>query len=124
MQIDAKEHIKKYDKCQRHGHMHLAPLSELKSLSSPWPFSWWGLDILRPFVLGAYPNKYLIVGVDYFTKWIEAEALAKITAQNILHFYKRNILARFGIPKAIVTDNGIQFTDKNFQDFVAHLGTM
>src|ERR1044072_5856845 len=120
MQIDAKEHIKKYDKCQRHGHMHLAPLSELKSLSSPWPFSWWGLNILGPFVLGAYQNKYLIVGVDYFTKWIEAEALAKITAQHILRFYKRNILVWFGILQAIVTDNRTQFTDINFQYFVAH----
>ena len=87
------------------------------------PFSWWGVDIPGSFVVGTNQNKYLIVGVDYFTKWIEAEALAKITAQNILRFYKRNILARFGIPQAIVTDNGTQFTDKNFQEFVAKLGT-
>src|ERR1043165_1265069 len=124
MQLNAKEHVKKCDKCQRHIYVNLAPPSKLKSLTSPWPFSWWGLDILGPFVLGAYQNKYLIVGVDYLTKWVEAEVLAKITAQNILHFYKRNILARFSIPKAIVTDNGTQFTDKNFQDFVAHLGNM
>ena len=81
------------------------------------------MDILGPFVVGTNQNKYLIVGVDYFTKWIEAEALAKITAQNVLRFYKRNILAHFGIPQAIVTDNGTQFTDKDFQEFVANLGT-
>ncbi|GAU18799.1 hypothetical protein TSUD_80880 [Trifolium subterraneum] len=46
MQQDAKEHVKKCDKCQRHGDMHLAPPHELKSLSSPWPFAWWGMDIL------------------------------------------------------------------------------
>ena len=85
--------------------MHLAPPNELKSLSSPWPFAWWGLDLLGPFVVGTNQNKYLIVAVDYFTKWIEAEALAKITAQNIHRFYKTNILAQFGIPQAIVTDN-------------------
>ena len=61
--------------------------------------------------------------VDYFTKWIEAEALAKITSQNVLHFYKRNILARFGIPQAIVTDNGTQFIDHTFQEFFTKLGT-
>ncbi|MCI76677.1 hypothetical protein A2U01_0097947, partial [Trifolium medium] len=49
MQEDSKEHVKKCDKCQRHADMHLTPPHELKSLSSPWPFSWWGLDILGPF---------------------------------------------------------------------------
>jgi hypothetical protein len=123
MQHDAKEHVKKCQKCQRHGDMHLAPPSDLKTMSSPRPFAWWGMDILGPFTVGSYQNKYLIVAVDYFTKWIEAKALAKITAFNILRFYKRNVLARFGVPQAIVTDNGTQFTDGKFQDFVAKLGT-
>ncbi|XP_058724210.1 uncharacterized protein LOC131595762 [Vicia villosa] len=123
MQQDAKEHVQKCDKCQRHADMHLAPPTELKSLSSPWPFSTWGMDLLGPFPVGSYQNKYLVVAVDYFTKWIEAEALAKITSQNVLRFYKRNILARFGVPQAIITDNGTQFTDKKFQEFVAKLGT-
>ncbi|MCI66758.1 hypothetical protein A2U01_0088016, partial [Trifolium medium] len=56
--------------------MHLAPPHELKSLSSPWPFVWWGMDILRPFTTGLAQSIYLIVGVDYFTKWVEAEPLA------------------------------------------------
>src|SRR3954468_9839273 len=122
MQQDAKEDVKKCDKCQRHADMHLAPPNGLKSLSSPWPFSTWGMDLLGPFPVGSYQNKYLVVAVDYFTKWIEAEALAKITSQNVLRFYKRNILARFGVPQAIVTDNGTQFTDRKFQEFVAKLG--
>ena len=46
MQQDAKEHVKKCDKCQRHVDMHLAPPHELTTLSSPWPFAWWGMDIL------------------------------------------------------------------------------
>ena len=81
---------------------------------SLWPFAWWGLDIFGPFVVGSNQNKYLIVFMDYFLKWIEVEALARITMQNILYFYKRNILARFIIPLEIVTDNETQFTDKNF----------
>ncbi|GAU35922.1 hypothetical protein TSUD_69550 [Trifolium subterraneum] len=74
MQQDAKEHVKKCDKCQRHGDMHLAPPHELKSLSSPWPFAWWGMDILGPFTRGNLQCKYLIVGVDYFTKWTTAHS--------------------------------------------------
>lgn len=41
MELDAKEHVKRCDKCQRHGDMHLAPPKELKTLSSPWSFAWW-----------------------------------------------------------------------------------
>ncbi|CAJ2659887.1 unnamed protein product [Trifolium pratense] len=123
MQKDAKDHVKKCDKCQRHGDMHLAPPHELKSLSSPWPFAWWGMDILGPFTKGLHQNKFLIVAVDYFTKWVEAEPLSDITSFRILRFFKRDVLCRFGIPQAVVTDNGTQFTDKGFQDFLAALGT-
>ncbi|CAJ2677241.1 unnamed protein product [Trifolium pratense] len=123
MQQDAKDHVKKCDKCQRHGDMHLAPPHELKSLSSPWPFAWWGMDILGPFTKGLHQNKFLIVAVDYFTKWVEAEPLSDITSFRILRFFKRDVLCRFGIPQAVVTDNGTQFTDKGFQDFLAALGT-
>ncbi|CAJ2645078.1 unnamed protein product [Trifolium pratense] len=123
MQQDAKDHVKKCDKCQRHGDMHLAPPRELKSLSSPWPFAWWGMDLLGPFTKGLYQNRYLIVAVDYFTKWVEAEPLSDITSLRILRFFKRNVLARFGIPQVVVTDNGTQFTDKDFQAFLVALGT-
>ncbi|GAU30744.1 hypothetical protein TSUD_145410 [Trifolium subterraneum] len=123
MQQDAKEHVKKRDKCQRHRDIHLAPPHELKSLSSPWPFAWWGMDILGPFTRGNLQCKYLIVGVDYFTKWVEAEPLPEITSFRILRFFKRDILCRFGIPQAVVTDNGTQFTDKTFRGFLAKINT-
>ncbi|GAU46761.1 hypothetical protein TSUD_92560 [Trifolium subterraneum] len=109
--------------CQRHGDMHLAPANELKTLISPWPFAWWGMDILGPFPTAARQVKYLIVAMDYFTKWIEAEPLAKMGASHILRFFKRNVFARFGIPQVVVTDNGTQITNKKFQEFLATLGT-
>ncbi|GAU50120.1 hypothetical protein TSUD_192410 [Trifolium subterraneum] len=123
MQNDAKDHVLKCDKCQRHGDMHLAPANELRTLISPWPFAWWEMDILGPFPTAARQVKYLIVAVDYFTKWIEAEPLAKISASNILRFFKRDVLARFGIPRVVVTDNGTQFTNKKFQEFLVTIGT-
>ncbi|GAU14157.1 hypothetical protein TSUD_169830 [Trifolium subterraneum] len=123
MQNDARDHVLKCDKCQRHGDMHLAPANELKTMISPWPFAWWGMDILGPFPTAARQVKYLIVAMDYFTKWIEAEPLAKISASNILRFFKRDVLARFGIPQVVVTDNGTQFTNKKFQEFLAAIGT-
>ncbi|GAU51366.1 hypothetical protein TSUD_134070 [Trifolium subterraneum] len=123
MQNDAKDHVLKCDKCQRHGDMHIAPANELKTLISPWPFAWWGMDILGPFPTASRQVKYLIVAVDYFTKWIEAEPLVKIGAAHILRFFKRNVLARFEIPQVVVTDNETQFTNKKFQEFLVAIGT-
>ncbi|GAU41591.1 hypothetical protein TSUD_272000 [Trifolium subterraneum] len=123
MQNDVKDHVLKCDKCRRHGDMHIAPANELKTLISPWPFAWWGMDILGPFPTASRQVKYLIVVVDYFTKLIEAEPHAKIGATHILRFFKRNMLARFEIPQVEVTDNGTQFTNKTFQEFLATIGT-
>lgn len=81
------------------------------------------MDLLKPFDTGSNQNKYLIMVADYFTKWIEATPLAKVTSQNVLHFYKTNLLAPFGVPLDIVSDTRTQFCNKNFQDFVTKLGT-
>ncbi|MCI54112.1 gypsy retrotransposon integrase-like protein, partial [Trifolium medium] len=54
----------------------------------------------------------------YFTKWVEAEPLANISAFNVLRFFKRDKLCWFGIPQSVVTDNGTQFTDKKFREFL------
>ena len=47
-------------------------------MSSPWPFAQWGLDIVGLFLKAAGNKRYLLVGTDYFTKWVEAELLANI----------------------------------------------
>lgn len=119
---DAQDYVNLCDKCQQHGDMHLAPHAELTSLVSPWPFTWWGIDLLGPFPKAAGQLKYLVVAIDYSTKWIEAEPLAKITAKNVLRFFKRNILARFGVPTLVISDNGTQFTDQRFQDYLRNIG--
>ena len=50
--------------------------------------------------------KFLIVAIDYFTKWVEAEALATITEARIRSFVWKNIICRFGILRTITSDNG------------------
>ena len=64
--------------------------------------------------------KFLVVGIDYFTKWVEAELLASITQQNVKNFMWKNIVSRFGVPKVLVSDNGRQFDNTLFRDFCAH----
>ena len=119
---DAKDYVTICDKYQRHANMNIAPPAELTLVTSPWPFAWWGIDLLAPFPKATGQLKYLVVAVDYSTKWIKVEPLAKITAKNVLCFFKRNILARFGIPTLVVSDDGTQFTNRMFQDYVRNLG--
>ncbi|KAI5346796.1 hypothetical protein L3X38_014675 [Prunus dulcis] len=65
--------------------------------------------------------KYAVVAVDYFTKWVEAEPLATITAAKIEDFVWTHICCRFGIPYAIITDNGRQFDSELFRHFCTRL---
>ena len=78
----------------------------MKGISALWPFYKWGLDILGPFKPDPGQLRWLIVAVDYFTKWIEANPLATITSAHVMKFFRHNIVSRFGIPAKIVTDNG------------------
>ncbi|XP_020963402.1 uncharacterized protein LOC110265013 [Arachis ipaensis] len=83
---------------------------------------YWGVDLLGPFPVGPGQVKYLIVAVDYYTKWIEAEPLATISSSNCKKFMWRQVITRFGIAEVVISDNGTQFTDKKFVEFLAGLG--
>jgi len=58
-----------------------------------------------------------MVAIDYFTKWVEAEALSTITEAKIQNFMSKNIVCRFGIPRTIISDNRRQFDNQSFRDF-------
>ena len=82
MQEDAKVYVGSCEKCQKHSPINHTPAADLAPLTSPWPFAQWGLDIVGPLPTAKNNRRYLLVGTDYFTKWIEAEPLAKITEHN------------------------------------------
>ncbi|GKF37759.1 reverse transcriptase domain-containing protein, partial [Tanacetum coccineum] len=82
---------------------------------SPWPFYQWGLDILGPLPEGPGKLKYIIVAIDYFTKWLEAKPLAKISGKEVKKFIWENIMCMFGLPRVIVTDNGTQLVNDPFK---------
>nr|GEV23920.1 protein NYNRIN-like [Tanacetum cinerariifolium] len=71
----------------------------------------------RPFREGPGKVKFLIVAMDYFTKWIEAKAIAIITGSQVKKIVWDNIVCRFGLPREIVSDNGKQFSDNPFKDW-------
>ena len=76
---------------------------------------------MGPLPLGRGQNKFAVVAIDYFTKWVKAEALATITMQKMTNFLWRNIVCRFRIPKVVITDNGKQFEGKQFNDMCSNL---
>ena len=61
---------------------------------------------MGPFPLGTRQMKFLVVGIDYFTKWVETELLASITQQNVKNLVWKNIVYRFGVLRVLVSDNG------------------
>ncbi|XP_068461682.1 uncharacterized protein [Phaseolus vulgaris] len=99
---DCVRYAQRCKQCQLHADWHKAPPEELKSIHSPWPFHTWGIDILGHFPLAIRQMKFLIVAIEYFTKWVEAEPVAHITAQKVEHFVWKNIVCRFGVPKRLV----------------------
>ena len=96
---DAQAYVKTCDKCQRFSNFIRQPFKEQTPMTALWPFAQWGLDIMGPFPVGARQLTFLVVGIDYFTKWVEAEALASITEKKIQSFVWRNIICRFEIPE-------------------------
>ena len=92
------------------------------TIASLWPFAQWGIDIVGPLPQDKGQVKFLLVAIDYFTKWVEVEALATITEARIKSFVWKNIICRFGISRTIITDNGQQFDKQGFRDFCSGLG--
>ena len=86
IQADAKAYVKVCDQCQRFSNVHRQPSEYLTLMMALSPFVQWGLDILGPFPMGTSQMKFLVVGIDYFSEWVEAEPLAKITQQNVKNF--------------------------------------
>ncbi|XP_065007682.1 uncharacterized protein LOC135638490 [Musa acuminata AAA Group] len=113
---DAKAYVQRCSSCQEHARTPRQPAVPLTPIDCAWPFAQWGLDLLGPFPPA---SKYIIVGVDYFTKWVEAEPLAIITEHQIEKFVWRNLVTRFSLSKTIITDNGPQFTGRRFREFCA-----
>ncbi|GJS01657.1 reverse transcriptase domain-containing protein [Tanacetum coccineum] len=79
------------------------------------------VDIAGPFPEGLGKVKFLIVAMDYFTKWIEAKPVATITGNQVKKFVWDNIVYRFGLPEEIISDNGKQFRDNPFKEWCEKL---
>nr|GFC24809.1 reverse transcriptase domain-containing protein [Tanacetum cinerariifolium] len=117
MHKDDRDMIRKCSDCQIHRSVTKHPQQPLTPITAPWPFYKWGIDIAGPFPEGPGKVKFMIVAMDYFTKWIEAKAIATISGGQVKKFVWDNIVCRFGILGEIISDNGKQFADNPFKDW-------
>ncbi|KAL0307976.1 UNVERIFIED_CONTAM: hypothetical protein Scaly_2964500 [Sesamum calycinum] len=78
-------------------HPHTPPVEPLNVMLSSCPFSQWGMDIVGLFPPAIRQRKSLLVAIDYFTKWVETEPLARITKGKVMKFVWKNIIYRFGL---------------------------
>ena len=77
---------------------------------------------MGPFPKAAGNKKYLLINIDYFTKWVEVEPLANIRDMDAKRFFWKNIVTRFGISHTLISDNGLQFDSKAFRRYYCDLG--
>ena len=78
----------------------------LNSLSSPWPFAAWGIDIIgeiRPNASNGH--EYIVVPIDYFSRWIEVESFGTLRAKQMAKFIEKSLICKYGVPHHIVIDN-------------------
>ena len=109
------------DKCQRLGKIsrrHMMPLNPILVVDL---FDVWGIDFMGPFPV-SFGYIYILVEVDYVSKWVEAIPCRAADHKVVLKFLKENIFSRFGVPKAIISDGGSHFCNKSFENLLAKYG--
>nr|GEZ52462.1 reverse transcriptase domain-containing protein [Tanacetum cinerariifolium] len=109
---DAQNLVKNYDVCQRQGKISQRDEMPQNSIQVCKIFHIWGINFMGPFP-SSRGNKYILVAVDYLSKWVEAKALPTNDSRVVCKFLK-NLFARFGAPRAIISDRGTHFCNDQF----------
>ncbi|XP_059294493.1 uncharacterized protein LOC132047468 [Lycium ferocissimum] len=117
MESDYCKYVQKCHQCQIHDDLIRVPPSELNAMSSPWPFVAWGMDVIGPIEPAASNgHRFILVAIEYFTKWVEATSHKSVTNKVVADFVRSNIICRFGMPESIITDNGANLNNHLMKD--------
>ncbi|GJW32573.1 reverse transcriptase domain-containing protein [Tanacetum coccineum] len=117
---DAHELVKNCNSCQRQGKISQRDEMPQNSIQVCEIFDVWGIDFMGPFP-SSKGNKYILVAVDYLSKWVEAKALPTNDARVVVRFLKA-LFARFGTPRAIISDRGTHFCNDQFAKVMLKYG--
>ncbi|GJS44743.1 reverse transcriptase domain-containing protein [Tanacetum coccineum] len=99
---DAKDYVMRCDACQRTGNISSRSEMPQNNIQVCDVFDIWGLDFMGPFP-NSKGNKYILVAVDYVSKWVDVQALPTNDARIVIKFLRR-LFARIGVPKALISD--------------------
>jgi transposase InsO family protein len=95
----------------------------MNPIIKPWPFRGWGIDLIGQIYPSCSKNhKFILVAMNYFTKWVEAIPLKTVTSKEMVEFVKEHIVYRFGTPQTITTDQGSMFISEKFGEFATSMG--
>jgi transposase InsO family protein len=119
--FDANSIVRRCEGCQFAARQKHVLSHQSQTIPITWPFTTWGLDLVGPFKNAKGGFTHIFVAVDKFTKWIEMKPAASVTVAKAVEFIGE-IMCKFGIPNNITTDNGTQFTAREFKDFCADSG--
>ncbi|GJT99447.1 reverse transcriptase domain-containing protein [Tanacetum coccineum] len=117
---DAYELIKSCDACQRQGKISHRDEMPQNTIQVCEIFDVWGINFMGPFP-SSRGNKYILVAIDYLSKWVEAKALPTNDARVVVKFLK-SIFSRFGAPRAIISDRGTHFCNDKFARVMSKYG--
>nr|GEX66586.1 reverse transcriptase domain-containing protein [Tanacetum cinerariifolium] len=117
---DAFELVKNCDSCQHQGKISQKDEMRQNAIQVCEIFNVWGIDFMGPFP-NSKGNKYILVAVDYLSKWVEAKALPTNDARVVVKFLK-SLFSWFGTPKAIISDRGTHFFNDQFGKVMSKYG--
>jgi hypothetical protein len=103
---DAEKITKTCEACQNFSPLQARPSVEIQLIPPTWPLQRWGMDLVGPLPPSQGGNKFVVVAVEYFTRWIEAKQLATITSKTVKKFFWQNIICKFGVTRTLTVDNG------------------
>ena len=105
METDCCQFVQRCPECQIYGDLIHVPSLELHVLASPWPFSVWSIDIIgkiSPKSSSGY--EFILVAIDYFTKWVEAASYARLTSFRVASFIISDFICRYGVLHELISD--------------------
>ncbi|CAL8993245.1 unnamed protein product [Prunus brigantina] len=111
---DAFDFCSKCDRCQKMGNISRRNEMPLNNILVVELFDVWGIDFMGPFP-SSFGYIYILVAVDYVSKWVEATATRTNDHKVVLNFLRDMIFTRFGTPRAIISDGGSHFCNKPFE---------
>ncbi|KAJ0759149.1 putative nucleotidyltransferase, Ribonuclease H [Helianthus annuus] len=117
---DAVEFVRTCDRCQRTGNISSKDEMPQNPIQVLEIFDVWGIDFMGPFPSSS-GNRYILVAIDYVSKWVEAQPLPTNDARVVVRFLKK-LFTRFGVPKAIISDRGTHFCNSAMEKALARYG--